>query len=177
MQTLYQNNDIRIRPYYEVEAQQIYTAVSASLLELQLFMLWVTENYTLIDTKAWLQKSVVSWQQGTWYGFVIEDVKTGLFLGDVGLKVIDRLHQQAILGYWIHSEFTGRGIAIMAIKLLMEFAKEQLQLKKFKVEIAANNVKIIALIQKFSVRLCNIKANTEYIAEQMLDYNIYQLDL
>ena len=113
-------------------------------------------------------------QQGTRYDFAIEDVKTGLFLGSVGLKAVDRQKQQATLGYWVHSEFAGQGIATMAIKLLIEFAKE-LQLEKFKVEIAANNVKSIALIQKFSAKLCKVKPNAECIAGRMLDYNIYEL--
>ena len=87
-----------------------------------------------------VSESVQAWQAGTWYDFAIDRVDSNTFLGRVGLDRIDREQRTANVGYWVRTGCTRQGIATAAVRLVAQFAFEDLDLQQLELRIGLENV-------------------------------------
>jgi RimJ/RimL family protein N-acetyltransferase len=110
----------RLRPEY---AAEIAAAVKASLVDLALFMPWAHEGYDIDAARMFIDTATDGWRDGSQWNYAIFD-KHGTLVGSCGLH--DRLGPGSLeIGYWLHSEHTGRGYATMATAALARAALDQ----------------------------------------------------
>ncbi|MEM9465055.1 MAG: GNAT family N-acetyltransferase [Actinomycetota bacterium] len=103
-------------------ARALADAVAESLSELRLFMDWAQGDPTSAEDYAdFLVASDHEWDDDRAYGFHVFDRSTDALIGGCGL--MRRRGPGAIeIGYWIHSDHTGRGLATEAAAMLVEAA-------------------------------------------------------
>ena len=107
------------RDYAEVAA----AAVQASLPELKPFMPWASEEYDVETAGKFADISDEGWTSGAQRNYAIFD-RSGVLVGSCGLH--DRVGPGALeIGYWLHSDHTGRGYATMAAIALTQAALAQ----------------------------------------------------
>jgi ribosomal-protein-serine acetyltransferase len=106
--------DIRIRPYQIDDIEPLCRVVKESATELSQWMPWCHENYSIDDTKFWVNLCLNDWQSQSAFRYLIEDSFTKEILGSVGLERIIKDHRVAELGYWVASKHYQKGIATKA---------------------------------------------------------------
>ncbi|MBV8087461.1 MAG: GNAT family N-acetyltransferase [Chloroflexi bacterium] len=85
--------------------------------------------------------SVRGWDAGDFYDFAITAADSVLpVLGRVGLDDLRWDTAAANVGYWVRTSRTRQGIATRAVRLLAEFAFEQLDLQRLELIIATDNL-------------------------------------
>lgn len=89
----------------------------------------IPSPYTITHAQNWLSICCEGWENGTAFRFAIREQKTGQFMGMIGLHPVKE-HFKAEVGYWLGQEFHGRGYAAEALKAVLEFGFETLQLNK-----------------------------------------------
>lgn len=121
--------DIRIRPYQIDDIEPLYKVVKNSATELRQWMPWCHENYSIDDTKFWVNLCISDWQSQSAFRYLIEEISTKEILGAVGLERIIKDHKVAELGYWVATQHYKKGIATKASQLAVAeaFAKHGLQ--------------------------------------------------
>ncbi|MER5179263.1 GNAT family protein [Streptomyces sp. NPDC002896] len=62
----------------------------------------------------WLRLRILSWETGS-AAFAVTDASDGTLLGSVGVRDVNRLPDQAVLGYWVTPKARGRGVATRAL--------------------------------------------------------------
>lgn len=129
---------ISLRPYTVDDAEDLYEAVRESIPELEPWMPWCHQDYSIEETREWLCKRDEAQENGTDYGFRIADARTDRFLGGVGLSQINS-HRAANLGYWIRTSAAGRGVATRATLLLARFGFEELKFVRIEIVAAVGN--------------------------------------
>ena len=87
---------------------------------------------------AWVSRYEEGRRDGTREGFALED-GDGTFLGLGVIPTIDRETLTAELGYVVVPEARGRGVATEALRLLTEFAFEELGMERLELMIAVQN--------------------------------------
>jgi ribosomal-protein-serine acetyltransferase len=132
------NPDILIRPYRTEDAEKVFKAVRESISDLLPWMPWCHAQYSLNESRSWLEMQVPLFQSGDSFEFAIESAD-GRFLGGCGLNQIDRINLRANLGYWVRSSATRRGVATAAVRLLRNWGFQNTNLLRFEIVIAANN--------------------------------------
>lgn len=132
---------ISLRFYRPEDAEELYEAVRESMRELQPWMPWCHENYSIADSREWLasRRERSGGEDVSDYGFRISDARTDRYLGGVGLNQLDNLHRRANLGYWIRTSATGRGVATRAVALTARFGFEHLKLIRIEIVAALGN--------------------------------------
>jgi ribosomal-protein-serine acetyltransferase len=140
MKTELTDGTIRLRPYIEEDAQDLYEAVRESLSEMQPWMPWCHADYSIEESREWLSMREAARSSGTTHDFRISDTRTGRFLGGTGLNQINALHRNANLGYWIRTSATGQGIAARATRLVARFGFEELKLVRIEIVAAVGNL-------------------------------------
>jgi ribosomal-protein-serine acetyltransferase len=139
---------ILLRPFKKHDAEDLYLAVRSSLKELGAWLPFAHENYSLYETKDWVRKTPAHWKKGSAYHFAICDMKTGEIIGVCGLNAFDEARIRANLGYWIRTDRTGQGIAVVSASLLAKWGFEILKLKRIEILVAVDNSRSLRVAEK-----------------------------
>jgi len=89
--------------------------------------------------QTWLQRYEDGRRDGTREAFVIEDPADGRFLGIAVAPSIQREERTAELGYVIHPDARGRGVATVALERLTAWAFRELDAVRLELLISTEN--------------------------------------
>ncbi len=117
----------------------ICAAVQASHLELSRFMPWCHATYGLKDATTWVTQARAKWQLKAHFTFAIVEKLSGQLIGSVGLNAINK-KDTANLGYWIHSEYCGRGYATESASGLLAYSEQYLRFKRLEIVMSTRNM-------------------------------------
>lgn len=130
---------ILIRQYRPTDVNWLYEAVRESIPEVSLWMPWCHADYSIEESKTWIESQADAWETGTEYNFAITDSKGGFFIGGCGLNNINHADRVANLGYWVRSSRTRQGVATTAALLLARFGFSELKLNRIEITMAVGN--------------------------------------
>lgn len=138
--TEFSDGVVRIRRIRGDDAEEIWKAAQASVKEVGAWLMWCREDTTLEFQRAWVEDRIRDWDEGNFFGCVVERIEDGRYLGNVGLSQIEHGELRANLGYWIRTGETGKGYCSRAARLMVEVAREHLGLARVEVIMATANV-------------------------------------
>ena len=72
----------------------------------------------------------------------------GELAGSAGIRQIDSVCKSGNIGYWLGAEFTGRGIATRAVKMLEDLAFGEMGFNRLVIAMNTENAKSIAVAQR-----------------------------
>ena len=105
------------------------------------WMPWCHENYTIEESREFIEKTVENQKDETQFGYAIFDAETDKFLGGTGLNQPNENHKMYNLGYWVRTSQQNRGIASLATKMLARSAFEDLpELNRIEILSAVENI-------------------------------------
>lgn len=81
------------------------------------------------DAEFWIKMSENGFENKDVFVFAIRDKKSLKLIGGIGLNLIPA-HQKAEIGYWIAKDFWNKGIATEALKSIIDFGFNDLNLNK-----------------------------------------------
>jgi RimJ/RimL family protein N-acetyltransferase len=129
----------QIRRYRLDDAAAVAEAARESVHEIQPWMPWCHPDFSVGESRAWLEANVPAFDAGTALEFAIVSAD-GTYLGGCGLNQIDALNNRANLGYWVRSTATRRGAATAAVRALRDWAFDHTSLIRLEIVVAVGNV-------------------------------------
>jgi RimJ/RimL family protein N-acetyltransferase len=114
--------NIRLRPIERADALAVAVAVDQSRDALRRWMPWYHDAYDVRDAVAWIDASVVAASTSRGMQFAILG-DADAFLGVVGIEGLDNETGRAMIGYWLATPVTGRGVGRQAIALALDWAR------------------------------------------------------
>ena len=157
------------------DADRIYKAVIASRDELEKYMPWLGPDYCFDDCRQFSESRDEFWKNGVSYDFVIEDIKTGDFIGVCGINSIEEMNRRANIGYWLKTGRTGNGFCTEASKLLARFGFEKLGLVKLEIITAVHNRKSQRVAEKLGAKKEAVCRNRLVMHDKTEDAIMYSL--
>jgi RimJ/RimL family protein N-acetyltransferase len=139
MRTDFSDASVGIRRFRPGDVPLLYEAACESASELAVWLPWFHANYSMDETEAYIFKSVVDWEKGAEYNFVIFDVKDGELLGGTALNHVNTVNKCANLGYWVRSSRTRRGVASTATRLIARFGLREIGFHRLEIMAAIEN--------------------------------------
>ena len=121
-----QSETLRLRPFEAGDIPAVYAlAREKAIADTTL----VPHPYARDDAEAFVKRTRDWWREDEAYVFAITDRASGDLRGAMGIHPVPQ-HKRAELGYWIGLPFWGRGIATAALKLVIQFGFETLDLNR-----------------------------------------------
>uniref|UniRef100_H2YVI2 N-acetyltransferase domain-containing protein n=1 Tax=Ciona savignyi TaxID=51511 RepID=H2YVI2_CIOSA len=146
------NEDILLRPLTMKDAQQSYDVVCKNRSHLKPSLPWVEHVNCLEDEVKWLKSSMQDIQNGTSLQMGIFETKTSKLIGMCGfVNISDR---NGWIGYWLGSDFTGKGLMTQCCRKVMEIGFQKLKLKKLIIHAKPENRKSQAVAERLGF-VCN----------------------
>lgn len=114
------NGAVLLRRWRRGDVDAVLRAVTESLDHLRPFLEFVSKGYDRQAAIRFLEESEAKWADRTGFGYAIISTD-GEVIGSCGL--MPRIGPGGLeIGYWVHHEHTGRGIATRAVRALMDEA-------------------------------------------------------
>jgi RimJ/RimL family protein N-acetyltransferase len=128
------------------------TAINASLEHLRPWMAWATEPATEAALAKFLAAGEELWEQRKDFGYSIVDPADTVVLGGCGLH--GRLGPHGLeIGYWVHVDHIGRGIATAASRGLTDAAFSIDGVERVRIQCAEDNARSARVPAKLGFRL------------------------
>ena len=80
-------------------------------------------------------------------GWIIAD-KEGVFMGEISLILAPERFKKGEISYSLHPDYWGKGLATAAVKALLEYAFNSLDLHRVEAGVAVENAKSIRVLEK-----------------------------
>ena len=115
---------VSLRPLELRDAPAVYRAVDSSRDALRRWMVWYRDDYNLADAESWIQQALESAATGRGFHFAIVDAN-GEFVGVISVEDVRPESGRAMLGYWMATGATGRGLGRQAVEHVVTWARGQ----------------------------------------------------
>ena len=141
MRSEIKSENLILRKYEMNFAPLLYeAAIESGGGEFSRWMPWCHENYTIDESRNFIEKVEETWRDQTQFNFAVFDAQTEEFLGGIGLNQPSVTHKFYNLGYWIRVSKQNRGIVSEATRVLAQTAFADLPINRLEILTAIENV-------------------------------------
>ena len=164
-----------LRPFRLTDLERLHAAIEESVVELSRWMSWCHADYSVNETRSWLQRQQEEWDTARAFNFGVFDRQKGDLLGGCGINRIDADYRLANLGYWIRSSQVGNGYASDATRLLATYGFDRLNLERIEIVVAVQNTASIRVAEKAGAVMEGILRKRLRIHQQNCDAIMFSL--
>ena len=155
------------------QAEALYNAIQSNKSYLGQFLPWVAHVNSVNDSITYLQKSQENCTQGDELSYNI--FKTNTLVGRIGLHQIDKVNNNASIGYWLTEDCQGQGIITTACTALLKIGFQDLNFQRIEILTAINNAKSAAIPLRLGFAHEGILRQVERHDQQYFDLNIFSI--
>jgi len=151
---------IRIRKLTLSDAKKIYDRLrDKRIVKWTMNIPW---PYTKEEAKGFIRKANrrIKKKQGYTFGITLKDADE--LIGVVGLLNVDWRNKQGTIGYWMGSEYWGKGLMTDAVRLILSFGFESLKLHKIHASLFEENVSSRRVLEKCGFKLEGVKREARF---------------
>ncbi len=121
------------------DSESIYQAVVSSKKEISPWLNWLDSSYNKQSCDDFIRLQKINWESNLEYTYSIKDPSNQI-MGMIGLHIFDLQNDVASIGYWMNTEYTGKGLCTEALMLLVENSLIPLNLIRIELVIAISNI-------------------------------------
>lgn len=134
------------------------------------------QNLTPDLSKFFIKKKLKQFELKEEYLFTIKENETNQFLGLVYIKKLDWDKKQGEFAYCIGYPFEGKGITTNAIKILSNYAFENMGLKTLQIIVHKSNISSLKVAENCNfMQIKTLKNEHTPPGEKPLDMELYEL--
>ena len=100
----------------------------------------------------WISQREHAWAEGRSVDLAVTDLPSGDIIGEVGLSRLDPARRAALVGWWIAEGWRGRGRAVEAVRLVLDWVLSEGPLQAVMAEIDFGNPASAAVARRAGMR-------------------------
>ncbi|MGJ3239500.1 MAG: GNAT family N-acetyltransferase [Anaerolineae bacterium] len=165
--------DIHLRLHDSYQVDAFFNLIVDNHAHLSQWMVWVDNHQTVNDTYRYIMWEREQFAQRK--GIATQVYYHNQVAGSAGLMIHDWSNGYGEIGYWLGEAFTGKGIITRAVRGLVNFAFNTLNLHKLVIRVAAENHKSAAVAKRLGFPLEGVQVQQQRIGDQYHDYHVYYM--
>ena len=132
---------VMVRPYRESDAQALFEAIAESRDHLRPWLPFADEHQTVDESRHWIIQQLANWILRDDLMLSIWEQATGRYLGGTGLHPHDWEIGYFEIGYWIRVSAEGYGYISESVRLLTDYAFDNLKANRLEIRCDELNVR------------------------------------
>lgn len=124
-------------PRPEIDSTALFKLINDSRNELMPWLPWVLKIKSIADERETLKRNAQSLDTVSSLNLVIWYKNE--IVGSISLKNWDKNNKKIEIGYWLGTEFTGKGIIHRSLKGVCDLAFNKFEVHKIKIYVASDN--------------------------------------
>lgn len=137
---------IKLRTHKASDADAIYKNIRDK--EIQKYTLNIPFPYAEADAVDFIKQAAKNRKLKSAYEFAITSTEDDEVIGGISLRDLDWKNKNAELGYWLGKKNRNKGYVSEAIKLILEFAFNELKLNRISARLWEKNLASIKVLKK-----------------------------
>ena len=160
-----------LRPLRADDAPDIFTAIDTQREPLGRWLPFVAATHRVEQTRE-VVAAMLADPANPVFTLRVGDAFAGL----IGFKSADSRTRTIEIGYWLRSEYQGRGLMTAAAEALCRMAFGQMGMENVEIKCAAGNLRSNRIPLRLGFRLDRIEVRGEQLADgEFTDLNVYRL--
>jgi diaminopimelate decarboxylase len=172
---IYIDDKYTLRTLKVDDSQALFDSVNKNRHHLGKWLPWVDFTKHPDDSKSFILSEEKARLLGQRISYAI--CYNTLPIGMIAFHEIDWANEQATVGYWISSEWEGKGIVSRACIQLFNYGFSSLNLKKIIIKCATGNIKSRKIPEKLGFLLEGVLTQVEKVNNIFLDHAVYGVTL
>lgn len=171
--------DYRVMPEIELEylghghAQELYEVIEENREYLIGWIQCVKSIQSAEDIRLFIEAEIPRYTQHRSPYFAIK--YDGRICGLIAFRELDKSNKIGTISYWLSEPFTGKGIASQAVKYIVGFGFEELELNKIQISCASGNRKSRAIPERLGFTYEATLRQCEWLNSRYVDHAIYTM--
>jgi len=141
---------VELRLPDEKYASELYNIINTQRVYLEKWLPWVPHTTKVEDTQRFLKDARLFNQGGQKLITLVFYEKK--IAGSVSLVYISKEHGYAELGYWLNKDLQGKGIMTKAVKRLIDYSFQYMEIHRIEIESATDNHKSQSIPKKIGFK-------------------------
>ncbi|CAN5853453.1 GNAT family protein [soil metagenome] len=162
-----------LRLLEERHADELALLVDRNREHLRAWLPWVDGSRTPADARIFIAGAMRRWGQNN--GFTAGIWHEGEMAGTIGLHAIDWSSRASSIGYWIGSDFQGKGIATAACRAVLDHAFGALGLNRVEIRCAPANRRSRAVPERLGFTKEGTLRQVQLLYDRYTDLVVYAM--
>ena len=157
----------------EDDAAELFAVVDSNREYLREWLPWLDGTKSIEDENSFISMSLEEYEkrEGIIYAIRLD----GNIIGTISLNWIDWVNKGCGVGYWLAENLTGNGYVSKSCIRLMEHCFDDLNLHRFVLEAAVDNVASCEVAERIGMRLEGITKDREWLYDHYVDAKLYAI--
>jgi ribosomal-protein-serine acetyltransferase len=165
--------ELELRPVDERYAEELTALVRRDIAHLKPWMPWATERYSIEDAREFIRRQIRQYAEDQ--GFATLIFFGGRVAGCIGYNHIDWANRKTDVGYWLGTEFTGRGMMTKSCRALVTHAFAELRLNRVEIYCAVENLRSRRIPERLGFREEGTHRQAEWVHDHFKDLVSYSM--
>ncbi|HKG15746.1 MAG TPA: GNAT family protein [Pyrinomonadaceae bacterium] len=165
--------ELELRPVEERYAEELTALVRRDIAHLKPWMPWATERYSVEDAREFIRRQIRQYAEDQ--GFATLVFFGGRVAGSIGYNLIDWSNRKTDVGYWLGSEFLGRGIMTKSCRALIEHAFRELRMNRVEIYCAVENGRSRRIPERLGFTQEGTHRQAEWVHDHFKDLVSYSM--
>lgn len=161
---------VELRLVEDRHAEEIYALVERDRLHLRTWLLWA-DAADIEKTRGFVRMALEQFAANN--GFHAGIWVDGKYAGGTGFHKIDWTNRNVELGYWLGSEYEGRGLVTLACRYMIGHAFHEWKINRVEIRCATKNERSNAVPRRLNFKLDGTLREAHLLHGQFHDLNIY----
>ena len=157
----------------EADAEELFSVVDSNREYLREWLPWLDATNRIEDETAFISNCLEEYEkrEGVFYTIRLN----GNIIGTISLNWIDWGNKGAGVGYWLSENQTGNGYVTKSCIRLMEHCFDDLNLLRFVLEAAIDNIPSCEIAERIGMRLEGVTKDREWLYDHYVDAKLYAI--
>ncbi|MDQ2715119.1 MAG: GNAT family N-acetyltransferase [Chloroflexota bacterium] len=135
-----QGERVLVRPYRESDARDLFEAIGESREHIRPWLPFADAHQSVEESQDWIIHQMANWLLREQVTLGIWEQATNRYLGGIGLQPHNWESRLFEIGYWLRPSATGKGYITEAVRLLTDFAFNDLAATRVQIRCDERNV-------------------------------------
>lgn len=165
------NEKLSLKLRQAEDAEVVFLLTDKNRNHLRPWLPWVDTTLTPEDSKKYLEGELKNFENKTGADFGVYYEKH--LIGSMGFNKIDLTNSWAEIGYWIDSDFEGKGIITDCVKTIINYGFNDLGLHRIQIRCDSCNIKSKSIPERLGFKLEGVVRENHRRDDRFSDALIY----
>ncbi len=165
--------DLLLRPLQEQDAAELFAVTDRNRAHLLRWLPWVDATRNANDSSLFIRHAME--EQESLRAVHCAITLRNEIVGVIAFNGIDHFHRAGTVGYWLSQAHTGHGYMTGAVRALIQFGFQYLNLNRIEIRVAPDNHASRAICLRLGCRHEGILREAEWLGDRFVDLEVYSL--
>lgn len=165
------DDEIKLCLREERHAEEIFELVDKDRAYLREWLPWVDATQSVEDDRTFIKGTLEQFVNNR--GFQVGIIYQDQFAGMIGFHAIDWANKAVDIGYWLGTDFQGKGIITRACRYLVDYAFTEYGLNRVQIRCAVENHRSRAVPERLGFKQEGVIRQGEWVNDRYLDLVVY----